>query len=271
MTRIVIFGATGSLGTNVARLAVAAGHEVSALVRTPARLPPEVASEAKITTGDLMQWAPSQLAEFISGHDALVSCAGLVTEGQRFVDLIDRAVSSVEALPEDRRPLCWLLAGAGLLDLDSSGRRGLDLPKLRDTYWPHQANLERLQRSPIEWRLLCPGPMVDAPAVGVHRLRVSLEHLPVALPGVANLLADPLVLPLFANAIPQMIIPYADAAAFMLANLDRGGPMSRKRVGLALPPGMTGRKEALSRASGPASSRSENQLSGRIAPRSPPP
>jgi hypothetical protein len=246
MTRVAIFGATGSLGSQVTGLAVAAGHDVSVLVRVPAKLPPDIASKVTITTGDLMQQQPSQLGEYISGRDVLVSCAGLVTEGQRFVDLFDRIVSSVEALPENRRPLCWLLAGAGLLDLDSSGRRGLDLPKVRDTYWPHRVNFERLQRSTIEWRLLCPGPMVNQPAVGIHRLRVSLERLPVAMPAVAKLLPDPLVLPLFARSIAQMIIPYSDAAAFMLANLDRGGPMSRKRVGLALPHGMTGRKEVTS-------------------------
>jgi hypothetical protein len=39
-----------------------------------------------------------------------------------------------------------------------------------------------------------------------------------------------------------MIVPYADAAALMLANLDRGNAMSRHRVGLALPEGMRGRK-----------------------------
>jgi putative NADH-flavin reductase len=243
MTRIAIFGATGSLGSQVARLAVAAGHDLSALVRAPAKLPSDIASKATITTGDLMQRQPSQLGAFISGHDVLLSCAGLVSEGQRFVDLFDRVVSSVEALAESRRPLCWLLAGVGLLDLDSSGRRGLDLPKVRDTYWPHRVNFERLQRSTIEWRLLCPGPMVDQPAVGIHRLRVSLDRVPVAMSTEAELLPDPLLLPLFAETIPQMIIPYADAAAFMLANLDRGGPMSRKRVGLALPHGMTGHKE----------------------------
>jgi len=243
MTRIAIFGATGSLGSHVARLAVAAGHDVSALVRSPARLAPDIAGRATITTGDLMQQQPSQLGELISGHDVLISCAGLVTEGQHFVDLFDRVVSGVEALPEDRRPLCWMLAGAGLLDLDSSGRRGLDLPKVRDTYWPHRVNFERLERSTIEWRLLCPGPMVDQPAIGIHRLRVSIDRLPVGLPA-AKRLPDLLVLPLFATKIPQMIIPYADAAAFMLANLGRGGPMSRKRIGLALPEGMTGRKAA---------------------------
>jgi putative NADH-flavin reductase len=42
--------------------------------------------------------------------------------------------------------------------------------------------------------------------------------------------------------IPQMIVPYADAAALMLANLDRGNAMSRHRVGLAPPVGMRERK-----------------------------
>lgn len=246
-SRIAIFGATGSLGSHVARLAVAAGHDVSALVRAPAKVASDIASKAAITSGDLMQQPSSQLGAFLSNHDVLISCAGLVTEGQRFVDLFDRVVSSVEALPENARPLCWLLAGAGLLDLDASGRRGLDLPKVRDTYWPHRVNFERLQRSTIEWRLLCPGPMTNQPAVGIRRLRVSFERLPVAMPTVTKLLPDPLVLPLFATKIPQMIIPYADAAGFMLANLDRGGPMSRRRVGLALPHGMTGRKRSPAR------------------------
>ncbi len=39
-----------------------------------------------------------------------------------------------------------------------------------------------------------------------------------------------------------MIVPYADAAAVMLANLDRGNAMAHHRVGLALPVGMRGRK-----------------------------
>jgi uncharacterized protein len=41
------------------------------------------------------------------------------------------------------------------------------------------------------------------------------------------------VLPVFACVIPQMIVPYADAAAVMLANLYRANAMSQRRVGLA--------------------------------------
>jgi uncharacterized protein len=47
---------------------------------------------------------------------------------------------------------------------------------------------------------------------------------------------------IFASLIPQMIVPYEDAAALMLANLDGGHAMSRHRVGLAPPVGMRGRK-----------------------------
>jgi hypothetical protein len=39
-----------------------------------------------------------------------------------------------------------------------------------------------------------------------------------------------------------MIVPYADAAALMLANLNRGDTVARHRVGLALPLGMRGKK-----------------------------
>jgi hypothetical protein len=50
------------------------------------------------------------------------------------------------------------------------------------------------------------------------------------------------MLALFAYLIPSMIVPYADAAAIMLAHLGRGDGMARHRVGLALPPGMRGKK-----------------------------
>ena len=65
---------------------------------------------------------------------------------------------------------------------------------------------------------------------------------PFRSPAFARALPGPLLLPVFASLIPQMIVPYADAAALMLANLDRGNAMSRHRVGLALPVGMRGRK-----------------------------
>jgi hypothetical protein len=52
-----------------------------------------------------------------------------------------------------------------------------------------------------------------------------------------------LLFALFVSRVPEMIVPYAEAAAVMLANAAPGGAMSRKRVGIALPAGMPGRKD----------------------------
>ena len=123
---------------------------------------------------------------------------------------------------------------------------------MKSTYWPHRVNFERLNRSRLDWRLLCPGPMVDERSLGLDRLRVSIDVLPVHVPAFASGLPGPLLLPIFASLMPQMIVPYADASALMLANLDRGDAMSRHRVGLALPEGMQGRKPESSAKTAPA-------------------
>ncbi|MFO1199219.1 MAG: NAD(P)H-binding protein [Burkholderiaceae bacterium] len=243
MPRLLLFGATGSLGRHVLGQALAAGFDVTAPVRTPAKLPADVRERVAVRQADLATVAPAEIARCAGGHDAVVNCAGLVTEGQAFVDLVGRLVDGLEALPAGARPACWFLAGAALLDLDATGRRGVELPKVRSTYWPHAANFERLRRTALDWRVLCPGPMVEQPALGLARMRVSIDRLPAAMPAIARRLPGPLVLPFFASVIPQMIVPYADAAALIVAPLGRDDAMSRHRVGLALPAGMRGHKD----------------------------
>jgi hypothetical protein len=135
------------------------------------------------------------------------------------------------------------MAGAGLLDIGDTPRRGLDLPLIKKTYWPHGENFKRLEASTLDFRLLCPGPMVEGAPVNLARLRVTLDRLPVQTPATVKWLPDWLLVPIFASHMPEMIIPYADAAALMLNNLEPGNAMSRHRVGLALPVGMKGKKD----------------------------
>lgn len=253
MKRLLILGATGSLGRHVLQQAVAAGHQVSVLVRNPAKLPAGIQPCITVHQVDLGGISIAALADIVRGHDALINCAGLVTEGQVFVDLVDRIVGSVESLAPAERPVCWFLGGAAALDIGQTGRRGVELPKVRDTYWPHRKNFERLSASPLDWRLLCPGPMVDQPALGAASLRVATDQLPVPVPALAGKLPGPLLLLLFASKVPQMIVPYADAAAVMLAHLEPRDALSRHRVGLALPVGMRGKKDTW--AARPASTR----------------
>lgn len=242
-TSIAVLGATGNLGRQICAQALERGWALSVGVRNRNRLPPGVAAKAEVVDVDLASTPIEPMASWLAGRDVLVFCAGVVTQGEAFVSAFDKAVSAVESLPADQRPVCWFLAGAALLPLDSTGRLGVDLPKVRDTYGPHRQNHQRLLRTDIDWRLLCPGPMVDQPPMGRERLRLSIEGLPAPLPGVARLLPSALVLPLFALTIPQMIVPYADASAVMLDHVKPGDACSRRRVGLALPVGMKGRKD----------------------------
>jgi putative NADH-flavin reductase len=242
MARLIILGATGSLGHHALGQALAAGHQVTAIVRKPARLPPDARPRVAIHTGDLNALGPADLAGLVGGHDALINCAGHVADGAGFVQLFDRLVTAVESLPLAAQPVCWFVAGAALLDIGTSGRRGVDLPRVRSTYWPHRVNFDRLSRSALDWRLLCPGPMVDRAALGLDRLRTALDRLPVHIPGFARFLPGPLLLPLFARRIGELTVPYADAARLMVDNLERGDAMARHRVGLALPVGMRDRK-----------------------------
>lgn len=243
MSSIAVLGATGNLGRHVARQALTHDWRLSVAVRDRGRLAPEVSAQARVTDLDLSAATRQQIASFAAGHEVFVSCAGVVSEGEAFVRLVDRVVSALETLGPDQRPVCWFLAGAALLPLDATGRLGVDLPKVRETYWPHRKNFERLQRSDLDWRLLCPGPMVEQPAIGLERLRTSIDSLPTPLPSIARALPPLLVLPLFAMKIPEMIIPYADAASVILAKVRPGDGASRHRIGVALPVGMKGKKD----------------------------
>jgi uncharacterized protein len=240
---IAVLGATGNLGRHICRQALDRGWKLSVGVRSRGRLAPEVAARAEITDVELASATIDQLTAWLEGHDIFVFCAGVVTEGEAFVQAFDKAVSAVEGIRPDRRPVCWFLAGAALLPLDATDRLGVDLPKVRDTYWPHRKNFERLQRSDIDWRLLCPGPMVEQAPIGMQRLRVSFDSLPAPLPAMARALPALLVLPLFALKIAEMIVPYADSASIILAHVERGDSCSKRRIGIALPVGVKGRKD----------------------------
>jgi hypothetical protein len=175
---------------------------------------------------DLATITPLALAGLLHGHDAVINPAGFVADGDRLVTQVERVISAVEAWPADAQPVFRFLADTGLLALDNRGRRGLDFPKVRETYWPHAKNHARLQRSALDWRLLCPGPMTESDPVGVPRLRISRERLAVVMPALTNRLPGRLILPLFVRRMPQMIVSCADAAALRLAQL---APDSLKR------------------------------------------
>ena len=70
--RLAVFGGTGLAGAAVARMAIENGHQVRALVRSPATRP--VVSGADVVRGDALD--PHAVARTIAGTDAVVSTLG---------------------------------------------------------------------------------------------------------------------------------------------------------------------------------------------------
>src|SRR5262249_41968162 len=165
------------------------------------------------------------------------------TEGAGYTELVGTVVAStIESLGEGGR--LWLFGGAALLNVPGTHIMGVDLPKVPKVYEAHRTNLDALRRSPLDWSMLCPGPMIESEnGKPTGNLRLSVDEWPVArapytyvLPRLALALA-------LKQKMPELTISYEDAAEVILDNLSKGGRFSRRRVGVALPAGLRNYKD----------------------------
>ena len=76
--KITIIAATGGVGRQLVSQALAAGHDVTAVARNPAKLPPDVlaAGAARVVTADLARPDPHVLESAVAGADAVLSALG---------------------------------------------------------------------------------------------------------------------------------------------------------------------------------------------------
>ncbi len=197
--KLAVFGATGRTGSAFLRQALAAGHEVSALVRRAnASLPDGVA----VATGDVLDAAA--VASFVRGDHVIVVTLGRVDALTTGCANIVRAATDAGA----RRLLG--VVGAGVLQADDT-RLENQLPDypppLRAIGAAHQAFYDALRASPLEWTLACTPRLVDGPRTGAFR-------------------ATPSWLPEGTGSITT-----EDVASFLLAAASDGGHV-RERVGL---------------------------------------
>lgn len=241
--KICIAGATGNSGRRLVRAALERGHEVTALVRD--------AAKAAALTGERLTIRPVSLAdhdaltEAMRGHDAAINAAGYISDGPAYAPLVQGVIrAAVDALGPDGR--FWLFGGAGLLEVPGTSTVSLDLPGVPKIFEAHRANYNAVKATALDWSMLCPGPMIDAPdGKATEDLIVSTETWPVAPPALTRILPKLALTLAFKNAMPRMTIYYEDAARVILDHLEKNGPLSRKRVGIALPNGETRNKQAI--------------------------
>lgn len=235
---ILIIGANGNLGQAITKMAIERGFHASLLVRSSKNIAVSVSANVKIIEADLMVMPSADLKEEILKADAVICAAGNIDDGEKFVALLDKVICAGEALLPQKAPVFWFMAGAAILEIEGHGRKGIDIPIVPPKYRFHLRNFLRLESSNLDWRLCCPGPMIEEGGVGLDKMLISVDVLPIRFPIWAAKAPAIFSFPFFVRAIGSITVPFNDVAELILNNLEHGGPFSRRRIGIALPKGM---------------------------------
>ncbi|MFD9337011.1 NAD(P)-dependent oxidoreductase [Streptomyces sp. NPDC060028] len=185
--KITVFGATGGVGREVVRQALAAGHDVTAVVRDPARLgvPAHDGLEVAVVP-DLTD--AQALVPLLAGRDAVISALGAGTNKQaKRSPVTGPAVRAILAAM-DRAGVSRLAAVSAAPvgpDVPSDGviARKVLLPVLRRALRDLYADLAVMETaigaSSAEWTVIRPPRLLNKPRTGNYR-RVIGANVPDA-------------------------------------------------------------------------------------------
>ena len=167
--KLLIFGATGTIGRQLVEQALAQGHAVTAFVRDPARLALKHA-KLKVVQGDVLDYASVERA--VSGQEAVLSALGtpaltkntVRSEGTRN---IIRAMEQAGV----RRLIC--LSSIGIGDsrpmLPFHYKYILVPLLLRQGFAEHELEENWVKQSQTDWTIVRPGAFTDGDRSGTYR------------------------------------------------------------------------------------------------------
>jgi len=176
---IAIFGASGATGTLLTERSLAAGHSVTALVRTPEKFP--LRERVRVLQGNAFD--PGAVGQTIEGADVVLSALGarsLKKEDvlERAVPLIVAAMQQTASQPKPVRRIIVLGSAGALptsLDKQPAWRRWIVHNIVYRTFlkWPIASQISQwndLSHSGLDWTMVMPPMLTDAPAHGTYRI-----------------------------------------------------------------------------------------------------
>lgn len=191
---ILVLGATGGTGRLIVREALARGHDVTALVRSPDKagdLP-----GARCVTGDARD--VDVLRGALKGQDAVVSALGTPASPFREVTLLSSATRAlVEAMTAEQ--VARLVAITGIGAGDSAGHGGFLFDRvihpllLRHVYADKNRQEDIVRASGLDWVLVRPAVLNDKPGRGAVRALEDLSRFhggTIAREDVARFVVD---------------------------------------------------------------------------------
>lgn len=186
--KLAVFGATGGTGRQLTAQAVAAGHEIRALTRSPARLP----SGSAITgiEGNVLE--PGPVARTVADTDAVVCLLGRTSDNPD--DVVSRGTRQILRAMEERDVDRWV--GVTSMGLGSSVRnvpwyvRVANATVLGELLADKARQEELVMQTDFDWTIVRPGGLTDGPHTGayVHGVDVDASARPISRADVADFL-----------------------------------------------------------------------------------
>jgi len=209
--KLAIYGAAGMIGKAITAEALKRGHRVTALVRTPGKLPPNPQlTEKKADAAD-----EPQVAEMVAGHDAVI-CA-ISPRNEAGPALLSKAAHALIAgLKKAGVKRLLIVGGAGSLEI-GDGKVLLDSPHFPPEYkvealaGAEALAVYRAERG-LDWTFISP-PAVIAPGQRTGKFRVGGDQL-------------------LSDAKGESKISVEDYAVAMLDELEKGAHL-QKRITVA--------------------------------------
>jgi putative NADH-flavin reductase len=178
--KLTIFGATGATGTIITGQALAAGHEVTAIVRDPARLAIPDHQRLRIVTANVMD--PASIAPALDGADAVISSIGPRGTGPTTI-IADSVRSIIQAMDKTGTRRFVQVSGSIVADDgESPYMRYLVKPVARRTFLRHvcadmRSGEDEIRHSDLDWTILRPPALTGKAATGTYRTAID-RNLP---------------------------------------------------------------------------------------------
>jgi len=169
--KIALFGATGRVGQEVLKLALADGHEVTVLVRSPEKV--AVHEKLIVIEGDVREG--ENVARAIAGADVVFSALGT----GKATTLTEAVPHFIQNMSEMGMKRIVTIGTAGILQSrnDSDKLRyeaGDSNRKLTFAAEEHHKVYDMLRESKLDWTIVCPTYLPAGEAVGKYRVLQDL-------------------------------------------------------------------------------------------------
>jgi putative NADH-flavin reductase len=209
--KLTIFGATGATGKCLVEQAIAAGHDVTAVVRDPARLTVPGHPRLAVVTANVMD--PASITPAIAGRDAVLTALGPHGTGPTTISQ-DSVRSIIRTMQETGTRRLITVSGSIVTDKgESPYLRYLLKPVVRGTFLRHVCADMRIAEtairdSSLDWTIMRPPGLTSKAATGTYRTAID------------------------SNLPHGFTVSRADLAACMLTLLDDPAT-ARRHVGIA--------------------------------------